>query len=199
MKIIGLTGGIGSGKSAVASILKELGATLIDSDKVGHEVLNPGSSGWWEVVNAFGRGILTPHGTIDRPKLAQIVFKDPEALQKLNQIVHPKIESEVRSRLKIFEEQGVDVVVIEAALIGKAGWAPLAEQIWLVKTPKEATLRRLKERGISEPDALARMASQTPAEEQVKRGLVIINNDGSLADLKAKVEKLWHEIHNKEE
>lgn len=198
VKIIGLTGGIGSGKSAVASILKGLGATLLDSDKVGHEVLNPGSSGWWEVVNTFGRDVLTPHGTINRPKLAQIVFRDPEALQKLNQIVHPKIENEVRSRLKIFEEQGVGVVVIEVALIGEAKWVPLAEQIWMVKTPKETTLQRLKKRGVSETDALERMASQKPVEEQVKQGLVIIDNNGSLADLRTKVEKLWYKIQKKE-
>jgi dephospho-CoA kinase len=194
MKIIGLTGGIGSGKSAVASILKELGATLIDSDKVGHEVLKPGSSGWWEVVNTFGQEILTLQGAIDRQKLSEIVFKNPLALQKLNQIVHPKIESEVQGRLKIFEGQGVKVVVIEAALISEAGWKPLARQIWVVKTPREITLKRLKVRGLSETEALARMASQTPAEQHVKQGLVIINNAGTLKDLKAAVEKLWQEL-----
>ncbi len=177
MKIIGLTGGIGSGKSTVASILKDLGAVLIDSDKVGHEVLNPGTPGWHEVIETFGQDILSPHGTIDRQKLAQIVFKNPEALGKLNQIVHPKIEREVQSRLKKFQEQGIDVVVIEAALINEAFWSSRAEQIWVVKTPKEITLRRLKERGMNESESLARMASQYPAEEHVKHGLVIINND----------------------
>ena len=96
MKIISLTGGIGSGKSTVSAILKELGAVVIDADKVGHEVIDPGTPGWQEVVATFGRDILTPQGTIDRKKLAQIVFNNPEALQKLNQIVHPKIDAEVR-------------------------------------------------------------------------------------------------------
>jgi dephospho-CoA kinase len=197
MKIIGLTGGIGSGKSTVASILKELGAIIIDSDKVGHEVLNPSTPGWYEVIETFGQDILTQQGSIDRQKLAQIVFNDTEALNKLNQIVHPKVEHEVQSRLKKFQEQGLDVVVIEAALIGEAIWPSQAEQIWVVKTPREITLRRLKKRGLSESESLARMASQYPAEERVKHGLVIITNEGTKKDLKTKVTDLWVDLHNK--
>ncbi len=198
MKIIGLTGGIGSGKSTVASILKESGAVLINSDKVGHEVLNPGTPGWQEVLEAFGQDILTPNGNIDRQKLAQIVFNNPEALQRLNRIVHPKIEREVQSRLKKLQEQGIATVVIEAALISEAFWAPQAEQIWVVKTSQEITLHRLKERGLSKSESLERMASQYPAEERVKRGLVIIDNNGSIEELRAKVVKLWQEIHNRD-
>jgi dephospho-CoA kinase len=198
MKIIGLTGGIGSGKSTVASILKNLGAVIIDSDKVGHEMLNRGTPGWYEVIDAFGQDILSPQGTINRQRLAQIVFNNPEALRKLNQIVHPKIEHEVQSRLKKFQEQGIDAVVIEAALISEAPWSSQAEQIWVVKSPKEITLSRLKERGMSESESLARIASQYPAEEHVKHGLITVKNDGTVEDLKVKVEKLWREIHNKD-
>jgi dephospho-CoA kinase len=198
MKIIGLTGGIGSGKSTVSAILKELGAAIIDSDKVGHNVLNPGTPGWKEAAAAFGRDILDPQGTIDRKKLAQIVFKNPEALEKLNKIVHPRIDAEIDARLKQYREQGTDVVVVEVALITEARWVPRADQVWVVKTPKDITLKRLKERGMSESESLARMAAQTPAEEKVKRGLVIIDNAGSANDLRAKVEKLWNEIHNED-
>jgi dephospho-CoA kinase len=197
MIIIGLTGSIGSGKSTVASMLKELGAAIIDSDRVGHEVLNPGTPGWREVVKTFGRDILSRDDTIDRRKLAGVVFNNGESLSRLNQIVHPRIEDEVRSRLKTFQKQKQDVVVIEAALIGEAGWTSLAEQIWVVKSSRDVTLNRLAERGVSQGDALARMAAQKPAEEQVKHGLLIINNDGSLADLRMKVEKLWQKLLKK--
>lgn len=196
MKTIGLTGGIGSGKSTVASILRELGAVIIDSDKVGHEVLNPGSPGWQEVTEAFGRDIISAYGAIDRHKLAQIVFKNPEALRQLNQIVHPKIEREIQSQLKKFIEQGINIVVIEAALIDKAPWSSMAEQIWVVKTSREITLQRLTARGMSELESLSRMAYQHPAEEFVKHGLVIIDNDGSLEDLRAQVVKHWKDVHN---
>jgi dephospho-CoA kinase len=196
MKVIGLTGGIGSGKSTVASILKELGAIIIDSDKVGHQVLNPATPGWREVIDIFGEDILNSHGNIDRQKLAKIVFNDPEALLRLNQIVHPKIEQEVRSRIQKFQSQKTDTVVIEAALIAEAGWIPLADQIWVIKSPKEITLRRLNERGMSEEESLARMASQYPAEDHIKYGLVIIDNEGSLEELRARVVKLWKDLHN---
>jgi dephospho-CoA kinase len=198
MKIIGLTGGIGSGKSTVAAILKELGATIIDLDKVGHQVLNPGTAGWRETVQAFGQQILSPYGTVDRQKLAQIVFDNPEALQTLNRITHPKIDDEVQSRIRKFEAQGTDVVVIEAALINAVSWASQAAQIWVIKSAKETTLNRLKERGMNEAESLARMGAQSPAEEYIKQGLIIISNDGTIEELKSKVVKMWKQLHNED-
>jgi dephospho-CoA kinase len=195
MKIIALTGGIGSGKSTVSAILKELGAVVLDSDKIGHEVLNPGTSGWQEVVNTFGRDVLDSRGNIDRKKLAQIVFKNPEDRLKLNKIVHPRIEGSVNSNIEQNRKQGTDVLVIEVALIGEAQWPSKADQIWVVKTTKDITLKRLKERGMNESDALARIATQTPAEEKVKRSLIIINNDAGIDDLRVKVNKLWKKLH----
>jgi len=196
MKIIGLTGGIGSGKSTVGVILKELGAVIIDLDKVGHEVINPGTPGWREVVEAFGQEILSPQGNINRQKLAQIVFQNPEALQRLNRIIHPKIDLEVQSRLQKFQAQGTDMVVIEAALIEAVSWTAQAEQIWVIKALIETILGRLKDRGMSESESLARMGAQSPAEEHLKQGLVIINNDSTVEDLRAKVVKLWKQLHN---
>ena len=196
MKIIGLTGGIGSGKSTVASILKKLGVAVIDLDKIGHEILSPRNPAWQEVVDTFGRGILSPRGTIDRHKLAQIVFGEPEALAKLNRITHPKIDREVQSRLKKLEEQQVDAVVLEAALIEAVSWASKAEQIWVIRASKENTLRRLKHRGMTESEALSRKASQEPPEQFIKKGLVIIENDGTLDELRDKVLKSWKALHN---
>jgi dephospho-CoA kinase len=194
MKIIGLTGNIGSGKSTVSALMKELGAKVLDSDKMGHEVFNPGTPGWQETIAAFGPDILTPEETIDRKKLAQIVFRDPAARLKLNEIVHPKVEEAVRKALKAYQEQGVEVAMIETALIENVRWTSLADQIWVVKTAPEITVKRLKERGMSEPESRARMASQTPPEDHIQHGLVIINNDGNLEELRAKVHQLWQEL-----
>jgi dephospho-CoA kinase len=194
MKIIMLTGGIGSGKSTVSSILKELGAVVIDSDRIGLEVVNKGTSGWQEIVNTFGEEILTPEGTIDRGKLARIVFRNPSALQKLDDIIHPRVDEEVERRLQKNQMENVKAVFIEMAIMVETCWMPRVNQFWVVKAPKESILERLKERGVSRSDALARMANQPPVEEKIKQNLVIIDNNGNIADLKAKIEKLWKEI-----
>jgi dephospho-CoA kinase len=191
-----LTGGIGSGKSTVSSILEGLGAVVIDTDQAAHEVLD--TSAKEEVRQKFGRGIITDQGTVDRKKLAQIVFNDPQALARLNKIIHTRVDVEIFDRLEKFNKQGTDVVVIESALISEAPWALRADYIWIVKAPRELIMTRLKERGLSEAESLSRMAAQTPAEKSVKGPKVIIQNNGNIADLKEKVEKLWQEIHNED-
>ena len=117
MKVIGLTGGIGSGKSTVAQFLAEFGATVMELDKLGHEVLKPGGEVWESVVNEFGRDIVSPSGEIDRARLGKIVFNDPEALARLNRITHPVIDDMVKARLEEYRRQGVDEVVLEAAVL----------------------------------------------------------------------------------
>jgi dephospho-CoA kinase len=195
MKIIALTGGIGSGKSTVAAILKDLGAVVVDSDKVAHEVRDTAALG--EVVEAFGKDILNPEGRIDRKKLARIVFHDPQALTRLNKIVHSKLEIEINNRIRIFKQQGIETLVIEIALISEAPWVERADYIWEVKAPRETTLKRLEERGMGQSEARARMAAQKPSEDSIERTLLIIENDGSIEDLREKVVKLWNKIHNK--
>jgi dephospho-CoA kinase len=195
MKIIALTGGIGSGKSTVSAILKELGAEVLDSDNLAHEVRD--TAALKEMTAAFGTEVLTPQGSIDRQKLAGIVFNDPQALVKLNRIIHPKLEAEINRKLKKLAEKGTDSVVIEIPLIGEAVWPERADQVWVLKTPRELTLKRLEARGLSESEALARMANQTPPEQHIQRELIVIENDGTRQDLRAKVEKLWEGIHNK--
>jgi dephospho-CoA kinase len=189
-----LTGGIGSGKSTASSILKELGAIVIDTDKEAHEVLNNAALPY--VIEAFGRGILTDQGAVDRKKLAQIVFNNNEARAKLNEIIHTRLDIEIVDRLKKLKEQGIDTVVVELPLFSEAPWTGLADITWIVKAAKEVTLERLKGRGLSEAESLARMAAQKPAEESVKGPRAIIDNNGNQADLKASIEKLWQAIHN---
>ena len=196
MKVIGLTGGIGSGKSTVSQFLAELGVAIIDADKVGHAAFKPDTEIWREVVAAFGRQILTPEGDIDRGKLGKIVFGSSESLARLNQIMHPRIYDMVEARLEEYRRQGVDVVVLEVPLLLEVGWTQLVDEVWVTIASEATVLRRLQERtGLSEPESLARIRSQMTNEERVKHADVVINNDCDLTDLKAKVSELWQRLH----
>jgi len=196
MKVIGLTGGIGSGKSTVSGLLAQLGAVIVDVDKVGHELLKPGTEVWCEVVAAFGRQILTPDGDINRKKLGDIVFSHPESLSKLNQIMHSRMYDIVEAQLEGYRRQGVGVVVLEAPLLVETSWNSLVDEVWVTVASQSTVLRRLKEKfGLSEPEALARIHSQLPSEERVKYADVIIDTDCSLDELKAKVKGLWEGLH----
>jgi dephospho-CoA kinase len=199
MKVIGLTGNIGCGKSTVARFLQELGADCIDADKVGHEIYNPGTPGWLETVEAFGREILSPEGTIDRKILSQKVFNNPQAVAKLNRILHPKIRREVERRLSQSRAKGKEAAVVEAILLVEAGWLDMVDVLWLVVAPHDATLKRLQERGLPESEALARLAAQTPPEKLRLYATEVIHNDGDLVKLKSTVENLWNKMHNKNE
>ena len=195
-KVIGLTGGIGSGKSTVAKFLAELGAVILDADKVGHEAFKPNTEAWREVVDTFGRQILTPSGEINRKKLGEIVFSNPESLLKLNKIMHPRMRDMIKAQIEEYRQQGIDVVVLEAAVLLEANWTPLVDEVWVTIAPEPAVLKRLKEqRGIEEEQTLARIHSQLSTEERIKHADVVINNDGNLDEVKAKVKELWERLH----
>jgi len=198
MKVIGLTGGIGSGKSTVSGFLKELGAVVIDADRVGHEVFKPDTEAWREVVAAFGRGILTPDGDIDRRKLGKIVFDNYEALARLNQIVHPRIRAQVKAQIEEYRRQGVGVVMLEAPVLLEAGRPSLVDEVdevWVTVAPESTVLKRLKKKlGLSESESLARIRSQLPPEEKIKRADVVIDTDCSLDELKSRVKELWQRL-----
>jgi dephospho-CoA kinase len=192
VKVIGLTGGIGSGKSLVSEFLAELGAVIIDADKVGHEAFKPNTEIWREVVATFGQEVLKPDGEIDRSKLGAKVFGKPESLARLNQIMHPRMYDIVKARLEQYRQQGVEVVVLEAPLLLEAGWTPLVDEVWVIVASEATVLRRLRERGrLSEPESLARIRSQTSNEERAKHADVVINNEGSLDELRDRVKGLW--------
>ena len=192
MKVIGLTGGIGSGKSTVSQFLAELGAVIIDADKVGHEAFKPDTELWREVVAAFGRQILTPKGDIDRGKLGKIVFGSSESLALLNRIMHPRMYDVVKAQLEEYRRQGVDVVVLEAPLLLEAGWTSLVDEVWVTITPESQVLKRLQERtGLTGQESLARIRSQMSDGERVKHADVVINNDGDLDELRDRVKELW--------
>jgi dephospho-CoA kinase len=195
MKVIGLTGGIGSGKSTVAKILAEFGAQVIDADKVANEVYNPGTDGFNEVVKTFGEEVIAENGGIDRKKLGAKVFGNPEALKKLNAIIHPRAYDLVTSRLNEFRRQGVAVVVLEVILLVEAGWDHLADEIWVTVVSEEVVIKRLQQqRGLSREEILARIHSQTSNEERVKYADVVIFNDNDYNGLRSIVEKYWNNI-----
>ncbi|MFC1937348.1 dephospho-CoA kinase [Chloroflexota bacterium] len=192
MKIIGLTGGIGSGKSTVSRFLSALGAVVVDADKMGHEALKPGTEVWQEVVAAFGKQILTSDGEVDRSKLAQIVFEDREALSRLNQIMHPRMYGMVKVRIEEYRKQGVKVTVLEAPLLLEAGWDSLVDEVWVTVAPESTVLKRLQERsGLSRAESLARLRSQMSNEERLKHADAVIENNDSLDELRNRIEKLW--------
>lgn len=198
MKIIGLTGGIGSGKTTVAQFLKELGAVVIDADKVGHEVLRSDAEVWQEVVAAFGEGVLTSNGDISREKLGRMVFGAPELLLKLNVIMHPRIAERVGVHLEGYRKRGVGVVVIEAPMLLEAGWASQVDEVWVTVASEATILKRLKERtGLSEIESLERIRSQMSVAERVRQADVVIDNDGDLSELKERVAGLWRELNSR--
>ena len=197
MIVIGLTGGIASGKSAVATILSGLGAGVIDADSMGHQAFRPHTNTWRDVVDAFGKGILRQDDEIDRTKLAEIVFNDPESLEKLNMITHPAIRRMVEQAIETMRGQRVDVVVLEAALLIEANWIDLVDQVWVTVAPAAMVIKRLREKkGYTEAQSRARIRSQMPTAERKKHADVVIENDSDLPKLKEKVEKLWHNLQS---
>jgi len=195
MKIIGLTGGIGSGKSTVSRFLTELGAVILDVDKVGHEAFKPDTDVWREVMAAFGRQVVTPNGDIDRKKLGEIVFGSPESLSRLNQIMHPRMYDMVKAQLEEYRRQGADVVFLKAPLLIEAGWVSLVDEVWVTVASQSTVLKRLEKRsGLSEQQSLSRIRSQLSSEERVKHADVVIDTECDLNELKSKVDKLWQKL-----
>jgi dephospho-CoA kinase len=201
MKVIGLTGGIASGKSTVSRFLEGLGAVIIDADSLWHEALKADAGLRRKIAAAFGKEILTPTGEIDRQKLGKIVFANPEALARLDNIMQPWMYQAVKARIEDYRRRGVRVVVLELPLLVevplalKAGQPSLSDEVdevWVTTAPEAVVLRRLKDKGgLSESESRARIRSQLPSEERLKHADVVIDTDCSLDELKARVQELW--------
>jgi len=195
MVVIGVTGNIGSGKSTVCRILAQLGAAAIDADRLSHEAYEPHSQSWRKIVATFGKDILKSDEEIDRQKLAQVVFSNPTALTRLNHIVHPKAYSMAKERIATYRRQGLRAVALEAALLIEAKWTGLVDQVWLVVASEATVIHRLKEgKADNESEVLARLKSQMAAEEKMKYADAVINNDGDLNQLEARLTQLWNEL-----
>ncbi|MET7619602.1 dephospho-CoA kinase [Streptomyces sp. NPDC005408] len=190
---VGLTGGIGAGKSEVSRLLESYGAVLIDADKIAREVVEPGTPGLAAVVEAFGPEILTPEGTLDRPKLGSIVFADPDRLATLNAIVHPLVGA--RS-MELEAAAGPDAVVVhDVPLLAENKLAPLYDLVVVVDASPDTQLDRLvRLRGMTESEARARMAAQATREQRLEIADLVIDNDGPLEQLEPQVRKVWAEL-----
>jgi dephospho-CoA kinase len=191
-RVIGLTGNIATGKSEVGRILAGLGARLIDADKVAHEVMRPGGPAYRDVVQAFGPEILAGDGSIDRGKLGAIVFRDPQALRRLERAVHPATVARVDELIAAAREP---VVVVEAIKLIEAGMHRGYDELWVVTAPRPLQIRRLVERrGTSEAEAALRVDAQPPQQEKVALADRVFVNDGALDELEESVREAWQEI-----
>ena len=190
MLLIGLTGGIGSGKSTVSALLAERGAVLIDADAITRELQQPGTPVLAAMVERFGAGILAADGTLDRQAVADIVFADSEALADLGQIVHPAVGAEIGRRLQ--EEADTDhVVILDVPLLVESGRDDMAALVVVDVDPEIAVRRLVDQRGMREDDARARMARQASREERRAKADVVIDNSGTLDDLRAAIADAW--------
>jgi dephospho-CoA kinase len=193
--VIGLTGGIASGKSVVSRMLAERGALVIDADKVGHEAYSPGSDCYRAVVDAFGPDIVDEGGEIDRKALGGKVFGDPEQRKRLESIVWPWMRATMDGRLQRLREEGVPVVVLEAAVLIEADWTPIVDQVWVVTVPPDLARERIMNRnGLSAEQADQRIAAQLSNEERASHAQVIIENSGTVEDLELRVATEWDRL-----
>jgi dephospho-CoA kinase len=192
--VVGLTGGIGSGKSAFAALLAERGAQVIDADAYGHEALRPGKPSWHSVVDQFGDEILVP-GTmeVDRQALARIVFSDPDKLSALNAIVHPVIFARIADALERLS-QTEEVVVVDAALIIETGIYKALDALIVVRCDDRVRRERLAERGMALEDIEARMTVQAPVEVLEQRADIVVDNNGTMEELAAEADRVWVEL-----
>ncbi|MFH8569771.1 dephospho-CoA kinase [Streptomyces sp. NPDC017993] len=192
---VGLTGGIGAGKSEVSRLLASYGAVIVDADRIAREVVEPGTPGLAAVVEEFGEGVLAPEGTLDRPKLGGIVFADPEKLKALNAIVHPLVGA--RSA-ELEAAAGPEAVVVhDVPLLTENGLAPLYDLVVVVDAAPETQLDRLvRLRGMSEDEAKARMAAQATREQRLAVADHVIDNDGPLEALEPQVRAVWERLRS---
>ena len=194
--LIGLTGGIASGKSTVLQHLRQAGYSVIDADKLGHKVLEQGNPGYNKVVKCFGNEILNPDGSVNRTALGRIVFVDAEKLKQLNEISHPIIAEMIQKEFEEFvSESKGGIVFLEAALLIEANWYKVCGQIWVVTLDPTFALRRLQERdNLSKSEAKLRIAAQIDQQEHMKYADVILNNEGTPEELYTQTQQALHEL-----
>ena len=188
MHRVGLTGGIGAGKSTAAEMLRKLGAYVVHADRLGHETYARGGSARRLVIERFGNGILSDNGDVDRASLARIVFGDNKERVALEGIVWPEIRKLISIRLAEAEASGAEVAVVEAAILLEAGWEDLFDQVWTVEAPSDVVRTRLMARqSMSASEADARLAAQLTPADRTARSSLVINNTGTVDELRSTV------------
>ncbi|WP_328531473.1 dephospho-CoA kinase [Nocardioides sp. NBC_00368] len=187
---VGLTGGIASGKSTVSELLAGFGAVIVDSDKIAREVVEPGTPGLAAVVEEFGPSVLTESGELDRAKVGEIVFADESARERLNAIVHPLVGAR-SAELEETARAAGRLVVNDIPLLVEVGYAPFFDEVIVVDVPVETQVERAVARGMTEADARARIAAQASREDRLAVATYVIDNTGTLEDLRKRVEEIY--------
>lgn len=198
MVVIGLTGGIASGKTTAAEQLKSLGAVVIDADRLGHRVYEPGSPGFERVVNEFGHDLVSEDGTINRQVLGGKVFGDPEQMQRLTDIAWPEIRRLAEEEIEECRRSGHEVIVLEAAVLIEAAWQDLCDEVWIVTVKTAVARKRLMERnGLSEEQAQSRIDSQISTRERLQHADVKIDNSDKLEQFERRVKLQWNKLQRR--
>ncbi|ADL11892.1 dephospho-CoA kinase [Acetohalobium arabaticum] len=194
--LIGLTGGIASGKSTVSNILKDIGIPVIDADLIAREVVKPGKPAWQKIVNTFGNEVLLPNQQLDREKLSQIIFENSKAKEKLDQITHPEIIREIKKRIDSLQTQGEEVIVADIPLLIETGMVEFFDEIWVVYVSRQTQLKRLINRDeIDYQTAVNKIEAQMPLEEKKEYADRLIVNEGDKGDLEDTIISIWREIN----
>ena len=196
--VIGLTGGIASGKSAISKRLESLGASVINCDRLGHQTYLPGKKAYFEIIEAFGEQVVAEDKTIDRKILGQIVFSESEKLSKLNQIVWPEILVLIEEQIRHLASEGATVIVMEAAVLLEANWNSIADEVWVSIIPEKEALKRVLSRDeMSEEQAGNRIKAQMTNEERVQRANVVLSSLWEPAYTQRQVEKAWRHLQHR--
>lgn len=193
--IVGLTGGIGAGKSTIAEMMKRKGALIIDADEVAREVVCPGSECWKKIVDHFGEQYLFENGQLNRRKLGEVVFSSPEELKVLNKITHSPTAKVISERIAEAKKTSPDrPIILDCPLLLETGMGSLVDIVVVVVASMETRLERLKKQGFSRAEAQARIKAQSSDKERLKEAEYIIENDGSMRELRFKVNQLWKKL-----
>jgi dephospho-CoA kinase len=194
MRIIGLTGGIGSGKSTVSAMLQDLGATVVDADEGARVVVEPSQPALQEIRERFGGEVFGSDGALDRDRLADVVFADEHAREDLNAITHPRVRAWMAERMQAAAAAGAAAVVLDIPLLFESGLTAGLDDIVVVWSPVETQVARAVGRGFREDDVRARLASQIPLDDKRKQATVVIDNSGSVEDTRTQVEAFWRRL-----
>ncbi len=198
MYVIGLTGGIASGKSTVSKVLAELGACIIDADKIAREIVEPGAPAWFDIVAYFGEKILNEDETLNRKKLGALVFKNKQDRDQLEKMTHPHIKREIRSKIEFAREAGTFVTVLDIPLLFEVGWFFLVDEIWVVYVSPDTQVKRLMLRDqLNLDEAMKRIQSQMSLEAKAQKADCIIDNDGDFSAVKEQIVALWQCLQNR--
>jgi dephospho-CoA kinase len=195
MYVIGLTGNFGTGKTAVSNILTGLGVTVVSTDEIGHRVLENDPMVFKQLVGTFGKEIVNDDGKIDRRKLGEIAFKSPQATELLNNITHALLKQKIIESIEKCRSEGVDIMVLESALLPMEEWSPLINEFWVTTLPQNVIVERLeKQRNYSENEVLDRIKRQISPGDMLKQADIIIDTNCTMDELRQKVTILWEEL-----